>query len=459
MANGVADWVKHLRRAMPGRVHVDTPTLAAHAGDGWMASAMPQAVVMAQSTEDVVKAVSFAAKHQLPVTARGAGRGYVGGCVPMRGGIVLSVAQMNQILELHTGDGVAVVQPGVITGLIAQAARDKGWMYPPDPASLGESSIGGNVATNAGGPRCLKYGVTRHYVLGLQAVLPDGRVLRCGGRTHKNRSGFDLVGLFVGSEGMLGILTEITLRLIPHPATRAGGSAIFPSTQKAAKALNRILDAGLLPCALELADSFTLDAARRHLGPSRVPPGKAHVMIEFDGNLPSVRADLSRAISLLRSCGATHIRRASGQAGCEELWKARREFSYALKATGLTKFNEDITVPRSRIPDLLAFCAKLQRDSGIPIASFGHAGDGNIHTNLMADLTRPGSREAVEQSLDRLFAQVIAWGGAISGEHGIGLAKCRWWEKALNPTSVDLHHLLKKAIDPQGIFNPGKFLG
>src|SRR6478735_1775946 len=245
-------------------VSTSQPDLATHSTDKWFVSSPPQAVVFAESTEQVSALMRFASERRIPVTPRGAGVGYVGGCVPMHGGIALSLARMNRILEINTDDGVAVVQPGVITGDLQNDVWQRGWFYPPDPASLKECSLGGNIATNAGGPRCLKYGVTRHYVLGLEAVLADGTVLRAGGRCHKNRQGFDLTGLFVGSEGMLGIITEITLRLIPHPPTRALLGATFRTFPEAAAAVQKILGAGHLPSALEITDKFTLQAARNY---------------------------------------------------------------------------------------------------------------------------------------------------------------------------------------------------
>jgi glycolate oxidase len=246
-----------IRSLGPDVVRVDSATLTEHAKDKWFASRVPDIVVLARSRDDVVKTLRYAERHGIPVTPRGAGVGYVGGAVPAKGGIALSVARMNRIKEINTKDAVAVVEPGVITGDLQAAARAAGWFYPPDPASLKECSIGGNIATNAGGPRCLKYGVTRQYVLGLEVVLADGRVLRCGGRTHKNKQGFDLIGSFVGSEGLLGVVTEATLRLLPHPPERGTLAASFRTFRQAAKAVELIFGAGYLPSAVEIADPFT----------------------------------------------------------------------------------------------------------------------------------------------------------------------------------------------------------
>ncbi len=433
--------------------------LAAHAADKWFARREPEVVVFARTPAHVAQTLRYAHRHGIPVTPRGAGYGYVGGCVPARGGIALSLARMNRIKEIHFADGVAVVEPGVITADLQRAARERGLFYPPDPASMKDCSLGGNIATNAGGPRCLKYGVTRHYVLGLEVALADGTLLRCGSRTHKNKTGFDLVGLFVGSEGLLGVVTEATLRLLPHPPARASLSASFRTFRQAAAAVQEIFRAGFLPAALEIADAFTLQAARAHCGRALVPAGAGHVLIDLDGQPASVRGEARALAALLAQVGARHVARAFGETACEQLWALRRRFSESLKATGLTKLNEDITVPRSRLADLAAFAARLRRKHGYPVACFGHAGDGNIHTNLMAAdyHADPRVKRRVDAALDELFAQVLAWGGVITGEHGIGLAKKPWWPQAVPPPARALHTALKTALDPRGILNPGKF--
>ncbi|MBM3862814.1 MAG: FAD-binding protein [Verrucomicrobia bacterium] len=453
-------WIDPLVRLLGAdKCSIVGEVLAEHAADKWRLEHPPEAVVFAESTADVSSVLAFAARHDIPVTTRGAGVGYVGGCVPVRGGIALSVMRMNRILDLRPEDGVAVVQPGVITGELQRAARAVGWDYPPDPASLAECSIGGNIATNAGGPRCLKYGVTRHYVLGLEVVLADGRVLRCGGRVHKNKTGFDLVGLFTGSEGMLGVVTEATLRLIPKPASRAMLAAVFTDIASAAAAVQRILDAGHLPSALEIADGFTLEAARRRPGSEAFAAGDAHLMVEIDGRPAAVGAELVELEHLLVGLAPASLERAPDEASCERLWQVRRGFSYALRDTGLTKLNEDIVVPRSKLVELVEFARRLQEETGIPIACFGHAGDGNMHTNLMiGDPLDPAVARQADAALDRLFDWVLANGGAITGEHGVGLAKQPWIHRALGETGMEVHLAIKHALDPRGLLNPGKFL-
>ena len=454
------DWLAHLAALIGAeKISATAEILTANSGDKWSASHPPDLVVFAESTADVAAVLKFASERKIPVTTRGAGFGYVGGCVPIHGGIVLSTARMNKILGIHPEDGVAIVQPGVITGDLQDAAHAVGWEYPPDPASLKDCSIGGNIATNAVGPRCLKYGVTRSYVLGLEIVLASGEILRTGGRLHKNKTGFDLVGLFTGSEGMLGIVTEATVRLIPKPASRAMLAAIFPEFEMAAAAVQAILNAGHLPSALEITDTFTLAAARKKLGAETFPPGKAHLIVEIDGRPAATAAEIEELHQLLTGLGASFIERAPDEASCERIWKLRREFSFSLRDTGLTKLNEDIVVPRSKLVELVTFARKLEKDTGIPIACFGHAGDGNIHTNLMVkNYEDPEIRARADAALDQLFTWVLANHGAITGEHGVGLAKKPWIRQALGEVSFATHRALKTALDPHAILNPGKFL-
>ncbi|MCB1132368.1 MAG: FAD/FMN-containing dehydrogenase, partial [Verrucomicrobiae bacterium] len=296
-------------------------------------------------------------------------------------------------------------------------------------------------------------------VLGLEVVLADGKVLRTGGRLHKNKTGFDLVGMFTGSEGMLGVVTEATLRIIPKPASRAMLAAIFPEFPMAAAAVQEILNAGHLPSALEITDTFTLDAARKRLGADVFPPGDAHLIVEVDGRSAAVASEIDELHRLLTELGASFIERAPDEESCERIWKLRREFSFSLRDTGLTKLNEDIVVPRSKLVALVEFAKKLQQDTGIPVACFGHAGDGNIHTNLMVgDYQDPEVKKRADHALDLLFTWVLDQGGAITGEHGVGLAKKRWLLQAVGEVSFDTHQALKRALDPGGLLNPGKFL-
>ena len=303
-------------------------------------------------------------------------------------------------MEINAADFVAVVQPGVNTEEFQDAVEKRGLFYPPDPASRADNFIGGNIATNAGGPRCLKYGVTRDYVLGLEVVLADGDIVRLGGRTHKNKTGFDLHRLFVGSEGLLGVITEATLKLIPLPPFRANLAVGFGSMNAAVRALQAIFAAGFLPCAVELADEFTLAAAAKRTGSERLRGCKAHLIVELDGQENSVRHEIAAVEKIVRRQKPLFVERGFGDEQCEAVWQIRREFSYALRDTGLTKLNEDIVVPRGRLEDLFKFAATLQKKHGLPVACFGHAGDGNIHTNVMVDYDA-ARRKAARRKMSR----------------------------------------------------------
>ncbi len=451
--------LERLKQLLPrGELSFDPAVLKAHSGDKWFATHLPDAVALPRTTKSVSTLLRFANKHRIPVTARGAGVGYVGGCVPSRGGIALSLVRMNQIKEINAGDFVAVVQPGVTTQHLQAAVERRGLFYPPDPASRADCSLGGNIATNAGGPRCLKYGVTRDYVLGLEVVLADGSVVRVGSRTHKNKTGFDFCRFFTGSEGLLGVVTEATLKLLPLPPFRACLAIGFPAMKNAIRTLHAILRAGFLPCALEVADAFTLAAARKRTGSRRLSGCRAHLIVELDGQETSVRSEIRTLQKIIAEQRPLFVERGFGAAQCEAVWQIRREFSYALRDTGLTKLNEDIVVPRGRLEELFRFAARLQRKHGMQVACFGHAGDGNIHFNIMVDMKQAGASGRCEAALDELFRQVLAWQGVITGEHGIGIAKKRWWPMAVSPETLALHETVKHALDPRGILNPGKFL-
>jgi glycolate oxidase len=450
--------LRRLKKNLPGEIFFEPARLEKYAGDKWFAVHQPDAVALPRSTKSVSTILRFANKNNIPVTPRGAGHGYVGGCVPVRGGIALSTERMNKILEINPADFIAVVQPAVNTAEFQAAVEKLGRFYPPDPASRANNSLGGNIAANAGGPRCLKYGVTRDYVLGLEVVLASGDIVKLGGRTHKNKTGFDLHRLFVGSEGLLGVITEATLKLLPLPPFRANLALGFSSMNHAVRALQAVFAAGFLPCAAELADEFTLAAAAKRTKSKRLLGCKAHLIVELDGQESSVRGEITAVEKIVRKQKPLFLERGLGNEQCEAIWQLRREFSYALRDTGLAKLNEDIVVPRGKLEELFKFTAALQKKHGLQLACFGHAGDGNIHTNVMVDYTQPGAEKRAEKCLDELFRWVIASGGAITGEHGIGLAKKRWWPLAVSKEARELHRVVKHALDPHGILNPGKFV-
>jgi glycolate oxidase len=447
------------KRLSPGELRLEPAILRQYSGDKWFATAIPDAVALPSNTQSVSAILKFASRHRIPVTPRGAGYGYVGGCVPVQGGIVLSLERMSRIKEINPDDFVAIVQPGVKTAALQDAVEKIGRFYPPDPASRADSTIGGNIATNAGGPRCLKYGVTREYVLGLEAVLADGSVVRLGSRTHKNKTGFDLTKLFVGSEGMLGIVTEATLKLLPLPPFRAALGVGFGSMPAALAALKDIFAAGFLPSALEVADAFTLAAAQKRTGSNMLTGCRAHLIVELDGHVKSVRSELKDLETVVQGRKPLFVQRALGAESCEKIWQLRREFSFALRDTGLTKLNEDIVVPRGKLQELFNFTNGLEKSFGFPVACFGHAGDGNIHVNIMVDMSKPAAKKKCDLALDALFRKVVELGGVVTGEHGIGLAKKPWWPLATSPSVRTLHQAVKRALDPHGILNPGKFLG
>src|ERR1035441_1840931 len=303
--------LRQLKKLLPGEIFLQPATLTKYAGDKWFASHQPDAVALPRSAKSVSTILRFAHKNKIPVTPRGAGHGYVGGCVPVHGGIALSMERMGKILEINPADFVAVVQPAVNTAAFQTAVEKLGRFYPPDPASRANNSLGGNIATNAGGPRCLKYGVTRDYVLGLQVVLADGTIVRLGGRTHKNKTGFDLHRLFVGSEGLLGVITEATLKLIPLPPFRANLAVGFNSMNSAVRALQAIFRAGFLPCAAELADEFTLAAAAKRTKSKRLLGCKAHLIVELDGEKNSVRAEIKELEQIIRRQKPLSVERGS----------------------------------------------------------------------------------------------------------------------------------------------------
>jgi glycolate oxidase len=458
MAN-VPKLYRPLASRLPDGVVTGDPAIReAHAGDKWFARAVPDVVALPTSAAEVAAILRFATALRIPVTPRGAGHGYVGGCVPSAGGIALSLERLNKIIEINARDFAAVVQPAVRTAHLQRAAARKGLFYPPDPASREDCSLGGNIATNAGGPRCLKYGVTRDYVLGLEVALPTGELVRLGGRCHKNKTGFDLHRLFVGSEGMLGVVTEATLKLLPHPAARAALGAGFKSMAAAARAIRRVFAEGYLPSAVEVADAFTLNAARRSAGRNLWPGCEAHLIIEVDGSAAAVKADIAALAAVVQSCKAVFCDTAADENAVEAFWKVRRGFSYALRDTGLTKLNEDVVVPRGRLEALFHLAEDIQKRHSVAVACFGHAGDGNIHVNVMIDREDPGARHRGDEALDDLFKGVIALGGAITGEHGVGLAKMPWWPLAADAAVQSLHRTIKAALDPAWILNPGKFI-
>ena len=414
-------------------------------------------VVRPGTTAEVSQIVRLCHDARLPLTPRGAGTGYTGGAVPTAGGVVLALDRFDRILEIDAPNLLAVVQPNVVTAALQTAVEAVGLFYPPDPASLHRSAIGGNVAECAGGPRAFKYGTTRHYVLGLEAVLPTGEVIRTGGKSVKNVVGYDLTRLLVGSEGTLAILTEVTVRLVPKPAAARTVRAVFRDVETAAAAVLGIVADGVVPAAIEIIDGECLAAVAAAGFESLAPPGAAVLLlIEVDGSPAGVDEDLARVQAACRSAGASDLRAARDGAQREALWRVRRDLSPALRRLAPLKINHDVVVPRARVPALFRAVASLRASSGLRMACFGHVGDGNIHVNILLD---PADTAALARARDverRLFEAVLALEGSISGEHGIGFTKAPYLGLELSPAAIALHRRLKRAFDPHGILNPGK---
>jgi glycolate oxidase len=415
-------------------------------------------VVLPADTSQVAAIARLCHDTHTPLVARGGGTGYTGGSVPTRGGVVISLERLNRILEIDEANLIAVVQPNVITGDLQDAVERVGLFYPPDPASLRQSVIGGNVAECAGGPRAFKYGVTKRYVLGLEAVLPTGEVLRTGGRVVKNVVGYDLTQLLVGSEGTLAVITEVTLRLIPKPPVQATLRATFPTVTHAVDAVIRLLRARVVPATIELVDGECLEAVARHLGVrSLAPPGTAALLlIEVDGLSEQVGPEADRVAGACREAGATELLRARDEAERQELWRVRRELSLSLKTIAPQKFNHDVVVPKARVPQLFELIADLRERFRLRIPSFGHAGDGNIHVNIMVSPDDADEVRRAHEAEAVLFKGVVALDGVISGEHGIGFAKAAYLGLNVSPEAIALMKRVKAAFDPHGILNPGK---
>jgi glycolate oxidase len=438
-------------------VLIDDAARDKYASDGTTHCHRPELVVLPDGADQVSSVVGVCARERVPIVPRGAGTGYSGGAVPIHGGVVLSLERMNRILEIDESNLLAIVEPNVVTGDLQDAVERVGLFYPPDPASLRQSVIGGNVAESAGGPRAFKYGTTKAYVLGLQAVLPTGEIITTGGKVVKNVAGYDLTQLLVGSEGTLAIITRVVLRLVPLPAAQLTLRATFASVADAARAVDRIVAERVVPAALELIDADSLDAIARHIGGRPLAPAgtAALVLIEVDGTPAGAAEDAVRVERACHSAGATELLRAGTAAERDQLWRVRRELSPALRTLAPVKFNNDIVVPKGRIPQLFELIERLRADFGVRIACFGHAGDGNIHVNIMVG-DSAAERQRARDAVRVLFDGVLALEGSITGEHGVGLSKAEYLPMQLGPAEIALMQRVKRAFDPQGILNPGK---
>ncbi len=445
-------------KAIVGPDHVLTATEDrwTYAFDATDRERLPELVVFPGAAEEISRILVLANEHLFPVVPRGAGTGRSGGAVPIKGGVVLVLTRLNRILEINTKDLVAVVEPGVVLGKLKAAVAKQGLYYPPDPASAEFCTIGGNVAECAGGAVAVQYGVTRDYVLGLEVVLPTGEIIEAGTRTMKGVVGYDLTRLFLGSEGTLGVITRIILRLVAKPPARQTLAAAFTTLKAAAEAVSRILASGLAPTALEFMDRVTLGCVREML-PFKIPPqAAALLLIAVEGHPRDVEERAAAVAAFCREQGADPVLRAKTAAEADDLWKARKVVSPALLKVKPHKVSEDVVVPLGAIPDLIAGLEDLSKRRGLLIPCYGHAGDGNIHVNILYDQRLPGEANAVGPTVEELFHEVRRLQGTLSGEHGIGLTKAPYLGMELSPAAIALQKRLKQVFDPRGIMNPGK---
>ena len=436
----------------------EAKALEAYGVDALRRGQPPELVVWPATTAEVAAVARLCDAARVPLTARGGGTGYTGGAVPTRGGVVLSLERLSRIIQIDEPNLLAIVEPNVVTADLQRAVEAVGLFYPPDPASAEQSVIGGNVAECAGGPRAFKYGTTKRYILGLEAVLPTGEIVRTGGKAVKNVVGYDLTQLLVGSEGTLAIITQIIVRLIPKPPVQATLRATFPDVTTAVSAVTELLRRRVVPSAVEIVDADCLAAVERYLGVSPLaPPGTGAVLLlEVDGLAKTVVEETERVEGACRAAGATDIRSARDAAERQELWSVRRAVSSSLKMISELKYNHDVVVPKGRIPELFEVVDELRHKFRLRIPCFGHVGDGNIHVNIMVDRDSPDEIARAHQAERALFEGVVALEGSISGEHGIGFSKASYLSLELSPEEIALLKRVKLAFDPNGILNPGK---
>src|SRR5688572_7346820 len=447
-------------RAIVGEenVVVDPDRVEPYGADAVKEKFPPEAVVFPQSTAEMVDILKLANEHIFPVTARGGGVGYTGGAVPVDGGIVIGTDRMNKLIEVNADDLYAVCQPGMRTIEVQQAVEKQGLMFAPDPASYKDSFIGGNIAENAGGMRTPKYGVTKHHVLGLEVVTATGEVIRTGGKTVKNVVGFDLTGLMCGSEGMLGIITEATLKLLPMPEATSTVRANFHSMEAACKVLTRFTPHGLLPMAMEVIDEFCVAAIEENFAFGLSRDAGAILLVAVDGSRDEVEKNAVLIEHIMGENGGFHILRAKSKEEEDRLWDVRRAISPSLMKYGTLKINEDVVVPRSKVPELVARIEEIGRRNDTFVANFGHAGDGNIHVNFVVDRDDADAVARARQCVSETFQLSVELGGTISGEHGIGYVKAPYLDYAIDRPTLEIMKGIKKVFDPNGILNPGKMI-
>ena len=418
---------------------------------------MPDAVVLPRTTSQVSSVMKLANEYKIPVTPRGGGTNVSGGSIPIKGGIVLCTTRMNRILSINKATLVAEVEPGVVMQEFNQILAQEGLFYPPDPQSAAGCTVGGTVAENASGPYGLKYGVTKQYLLGLEVVLANGDVARLGGITIKNRMGYELTTLFAGSEGTLGIITRITVKLLPLPRAQRTMLAVFDSTETAGEAVSRIIGRGILPAKIEFVDNWFLRRMEEitHLG---LPvEAEALLLIQSDGDIESADREIQQIITICRDIGAREARAAADEIEANKLWQGRRSAFSAVYSSAPSVLSEDITVPRDKLPDLIKRCNEIGKKHGFPIHMVGHAGDGNLHPAVLTDIRDKENFSRASRVIEEMIEAALELGGVLSGEHGIGLEKQRFMARAMDPVALRIMKEIKHLLDPNGILNPGKY--
>ncbi len=441
-----------------GKQHVSTEKadLICYSYDATQKQFLPEVVVHPGSAEEISRIMQLANAEKIPVFPRGAGSGFTGGSLPTSGGIVLVTTRLDRILEIDEENLVATVEPGLVTEQFQQAVEKVGLFYPPDPASLKFSTLGGNVAECAGGPRCVKYGVTKDYILGLEIVTPTGDIIKTGGPTMKGVVGYDLTKLICGSEGTLAVITKIIIKLLPKPEAKKTMLVLFDSIDGAAKAVSAIIGNRIIPTTLEFMDGRTIDCVRQATDLQLPDTARAVLIIEVDGDKEFLAKQAQKIVEIVQPLGVVENRIAETPEESEALWQIRRSVSASLRKVNPDKFNEDICVPRSKVPEMIRRIDAISDRHGVPIVNFGHAGDGNIHVNVMIDSKQPGEQEKADQAIEEIFREALALGGTMSGEHGVGIMKQPYIPLELAQNAVDYMKTIKQALDPNNILNPGK---
>ncbi|MBF0588198.1 MAG: FAD-binding protein [Magnetococcales bacterium] len=457
MANPPVNLLAQLAQSVGTENLLTDPTeLEAYAWDNTGIRARPDAVVLAACQDHVIATLKACSRVGVPVIARGAGTGNVGGALAAHGGVILSTQRMNRIMEISLDDRLAVVEPGVVNGDLQHALAEKGLFWPPDPSSSQSCSIGGNIAMCAAGPNAIRYGVTRDWVLGLTAVLADGSVIRTGGRVTKGVVGYDLTRLLVGSEGSLAVVTQAVLKLAPKPQARRLLSAAFASVAEAAQATSMLMSQGTPPSAIEFLDPSALDLLRREEVVELPDAARALLLLEVSGDHDDVERQADAVVARLEPVQPVELARANNNSEAKRIWAARNALSPALKRLSPKRVNEDVVVPVSRLAALIDGCEVISAELDLPMVNFGHAGNGNIHVNFLVDPSDDTSMEKIKPALDQLFRLVLDLGGTLSGEHGVGTQKRPYVGWELDETTLDLQRRLKLLFDPTNTLNPGK---